>query len=119
MAKIKLPIVTINAKGGAQYVVEGVEAVNALTQLENYPERGIRIKVDGKMTVITEGCLCSAAVTGEVEVDVPEIICEEVECEPISNILPNPKIQLIQGKIQNQKKKLAKNKTRKCQYETI
>ena len=52
MAKIKLPIVTINAKGGAQYVVEGVEAVNALTQLENYPERGIRIKVDGKMTVL-------------------------------------------------------------------
>lgn len=48
MAKIKLPIVTINAKGGAQYVVEGIEAVNALTQLENYPERGIRIKVDGK-----------------------------------------------------------------------
>ncbi|EHG5940377.1 hypothetical protein HRE94_00305 [Enterococcus faecalis] len=91
MAKIKLPIVTINAKGGAQYVVEGVEAVNALTQLENYPERGIRIKVDGKMTVITEGCLCSAAVTGEVEVDVPEIVCAEVECEPISNILPNPK----------------------------
>ena len=98
MAKIKLPIVTINAKGGAQYVVEGVEAVNALTQLENYPECGIRIKANGKMTVITEGCLCSAAVTGEVEVDVTEIVCEEVECEPISNILPNPKIQLLQGK---------------------
>ena len=98
MAKIKLPIVTINAKGGAQYVVEGVEAVNALTQLENYPECGIRIKANGKMTVITEGCLCSAAV-GEVEVDVTEIVCEEVECEPISNILPNQKSNCSRGKL--------------------
>ena len=49
------------------YLLKASEAVNALTQLENYPERGIRIKVDGKPTVITEGCLCSATVTGDVE----------------------------------------------------
>ena len=33
MAKIKLPIVTINAKGGAQYVVEGVEAVKCVNSI--------------------------------------------------------------------------------------
>ena len=50
------------------------------------------------MTVITEGCLCSAAVTGEVEVDVTEIVSEEVECEPFP-IFTKSKIQLLQGKI--------------------
>lgn len=43
------------------------------------------------MIVIIEGCLCFVVVIGEVEVDVFEIVCEEVECELIFNILLNLK----------------------------
>lgn len=90
MAKVKLPVVTITDKGGNEYVLEGTDATSVLAQVTMFSGNGVQFKVEDKLVIITKDCLCKVEVTGEVEIEVPDISCEPVECIPISGIIPAP-----------------------------